>query len=461
MIKLFDGLNTHKSIRSIATMRNTLFLSMALFATTFVLGGCSKDDPTAEGAEPVSYTVNANVSEIEKILPMVNNILDGNTKVVTSFVINGDFYIGASDFLTLRKLGALQSRLGAKFIFNGKIYPNERIVLRFSEWESWGKLALGAGFFVSESEKSKFGNQPVAIDDTWNGLERIGSIDYGTDGAVLKKYLPDTIVHSVPGADAMGLMHLKEYVGQKIIIKTVNSSTGQQPHWSNMSNEAMDLFETPAAPEIPELNMNTVYSFNKNPILTEYIPLGGQARSKPMNVGTSVCDTLAGNQGLVKLEHSNRTAKETAGDFARPNIVSKGEVFIVPPQVNHYKNPSGILSGPGEPKIEKGTRTNMNFSGLQRYPFALHTQKWAISVGSNEWNNISLNINSSEYLLVLVDRFASLIMDGNESWAGKRKKVQSLSKDYFGISISEDDVKNIEFVTMKDILNAGKDVNVR
>lgn len=453
----------NNAMRLLINLRNTLLIGAAAFAMVACGGGENGNDPIPQPpvqVTPVSYDVKADIAEIEAALAKVKIDIASSNKDVKGFKISGDLSVKESNFATMRQIGDLKTLLGTKFVFNGTVLPLGDILLTLAEWNGWGKLTLGAGWFVSEAEKDGFAGQPVTVDTRWNGLKKVSSVDYGTDGSVLKTVLPDTIVHSVHGADAQGLKHLTGYGAKKIVIKTVGDA-----YWINMDDEVLDLWESPAAPDYPESPVKPTYKFEANPVITEYVQLGDKPKTNGSLVIEFLRDTLSGNQSYLKLNASNKIAQKHV--TYRPVITAKnnGVVKIKYPDaagnryVKDHLNPSGIYTRPtvaGQKKtLEAGKYFCLSLANLEKYGEALYDKSWAEKKFISEYNNISLYMDSkgvvyeldAYYTRKLIDE-ATLVMTAEEAIAG------ALQND-MGISVNGADASTIEYVTATHLKSLG------
>ena len=451
-------------------------------AVTSILMSCGSEDkepaptppiqnpnqtPNPVNVDTVHFVAKANIQDISEKADAANIALNNSTnEYVGSFIIEeGAIKITGDDYIVLQKLGSLQARLRDKFSAKVTVCPKEGdIPLTYFEWEKWTCINLaissdGKSFLVPESEKSKFGNQPVKVDDRFNGLKSVPVMDYGTDGSNLKEFLPDTIVFSKEQLDAKGLLQFKGLANKKIILKTIKDSKMKfgQPFFTNMNNEILGLFETPSVPDFAGSGMKIVYTSIDDLVITDYTEAGkSTVKTAPLTFTNYIYDIHAGNQGFAKLGASNKIVHDKYNATTRANIVASNPLEIVFPQTAQYKNPAGIydaLIGFGQPKFfEKGKHTMVDIMTMDWYRYTLCTKSWVDSWGGTTFNDINLILGSMSYdvMIVLSGDFPYYVATAGDNWDARRKIVKDMLWSTFGVKVA--DGHPLNFAVMSDVV---------
>jgi len=453
--------------------------AVALAVAATALSSCDKDEPVPPVVpptpEPPVVTVDTafvSIAGAGDILPKFDEIktaLDAGKPVRLNL---GNIAVNASDIKALADNIAKFTQNGS-FAANwsqGSIQPVQQgVMLSLANYNAMGNPALAAGpkgekFYATASDRDS-GGFGLYTDKT-EPLTRVNSIQYGTDGAELKKLAeqgidPDTVIHDKNFADAQGLLCLQGYKGKKIIIRTVldASLVGGQVSWQGMNNPVMDLFETPSAPDFEGSGINVVYKFENDPILTEYVTDSEPRKFKPLNVGTVLNDTLAGNQSFIKIRASNRQigTSPLENRHQRPVIISEGPVDIVPPQTPEYKNHGEIYVGGGGPLQEPyfllaDSRICWSIDGLMNYPLELYARLWGKAAENENYNDIEFVIKDASKILFFAGMFSyfQVFYIGSKELDGARIWTRKAIEDDYYIKIDESQTLLIEVTSDSD-----------
>ena len=441
-----------------------LMILLAIASTLSSCGGNEPDpqpgpnpnpnpNPTLVVVDTAHIVAKANIQDISEKADAANSVLNNTGKeYLGSFTIEeGTIQITEDDFAALRKLGPLQVRLRSNFSAKAEVCPkNGDMPLSYFEWERWGSIGLaeslnGAMFLVSESEKPKFWNQPVKVDERFNGLINVPIMDYGADGNGLKGFLPDTIVFSEEQLDAKGMLQYKGLGDKKIILKTTKDSKMKfgQPFFTGMNNEILGMFETPSAPDFPGSGMKIVYQSMDDLVITDYVQeIETSVKTEPLSFAVYAYDIYAGNQGLVKLEASNKIAHGIYGLTARANVTASNSLEIVLPQTSQYKNPEGIYGKPigfGQPTFyDKDKYVMVDIMTMDWYRHTLFTQSWAKTWKVSSFNDINIKFGpASNALIILTGNYPYWVATVGGNWETRREKLRELLLSDFGVSIVE------------------------
>ena len=469
-------------MKKLLNYKNTIKFAglMALIAMALMFTSCGGNEtepqpgpnpnpnpnPTPVQVDTVHIVAKANIQDISEKADVANSVLNNTGKeYLGSFTIEeGTIQITEDDFAALRKLGPLQVRLRSNFSAKAEVCPkNGDMPLTYPEWEKWALINLAEGpndfsFLVPESEKSKFGNQPVKIDDRFNGLTYVPSMDYGTDGSNLKGFMPDTIVFSKERLDAEGLLQFKGLVGKRIILKTIKDSKMKfgQPFFTGMNNEILGLFETPSVPDFTGSGMKIVYRSMDDLVITDYTEAGkSTVKTAPLVFTNYIYDIHAGNQGLAKLGASNKIVHDKYSVTTRANIVASNPLEIVFPQTAQYKNPAGIYGRPigwGQPTLyDKGKYTMVDIMTMDWYRATLCTKSWVDSWGGTAFNDINLTLGSMSYdvMIVLSGDFPYYVATAGDNWDARRQVLKDMLLSTFGVTVA--DGHPLNFAVMFDV----------